>query len=741
MTEDLGFEDLSPRSWLDAFPWLRGASSGELVSPWWDEHIDDTPPDERWQRLGQISHLAMGRLTDWTIGQIFPGLSPDLDLLDLDLPTRVLNVLAREGCSAAGPLSVLTLDQLMGWHRVGIQTVDVILRSLADASTSLATASVFTHDAPTVDSLVLHKPPPRSPEWLATTTDDLSTIALWQTAIGLPGNSLFQGDLPVGTPGDVLKARQRLEELTAADVLNDRERSMDAAGLLDDALASLDQRAVRILELRLFADRRLSLDEVGREFGVTRERVRQVEGRARTAMLDAISAGQLDLVASAARSLIGTVRPLSDLLQLMPALGREVALVAQPVWRVLDRLDDAYEIEDGWCVVPTLSAAQDWTSTQLRERANQYGVVLLDELDLIETSAPDDLGALTTQWLERCGYVIHGGHVLTRTQSVGDYAAAILSICGEPVGVQEIINRFRFERTTGSLRNAMSVDDRFERVDRDRWALREWGMDAYASIRSVIRMELAKAGGTIPIDTLVERIAGTYSVTSSSVIAYASTPPFELRGGVVRPAGTSRAARKPPERTARLYRRGQSWIYRVCVSHDHLRGSGFVAPVAVTTILGMEFGDKIQLSSELGDQLIRWNGTQPAFGTIRRYLLEYDVAAETEVFLVMSDDRRFDVDVVEDLTGDPLSDALALVGARRDLSCEAARQALEAAVGLPEDSPVVSMIGTYRDRGDGDVADLLTAVRYHLETGEPPGEPPKRTIRSTDVDDIMDLLS
>ena len=37
----------------------------------------------------------------------------------------------------------------------------------------------------------------------------------------------------------------------------------------------------------------------------------------------------------------------------------------------------------------------------------------------------------------------------------------------------------------------MSGDDRFERVDRDRWALREWGMEAYAGVRSLIRERVA----------------------------------------------------------------------------------------------------------------------------------------------------------------------------------------------------------------------------------------------------------
>ena len=733
---DLSTDDVRPRSWGDAFPWLAGASGVSDIN-WWIESIDETALITRRSRLATISELAMERLTRWTIGQIFPGLPPDLDLLQLNLPVRATNALDRFECRTSGQLMSITLADMMGWRQVGVGTVDAILQALADMSASLATPTVTT--SPTAShparETALHSV--GLPTWMSSLADDLKQIASWYGTVGLPGQPLLVGEVPPGTPDDVIKARQRLEGLTARSLLSKPELELDVAALFDEALDLLDPRAVRVLGARLFADDHLTLDQLGQMHEVTRERIRQIEGKARGIMLSAISdTAPLATVAASARDLIGTIRPLEDLLELIPALGKNVDRVGQPAWRVLDRLDDAYEIERGWCVVPTLTAARTVTQTLLAERADRYGVVRIEELDLIETSRPEDRDALTKRWLEDCGYVIDGSQVLTRTSSVGDYAAAILSIHGEPMSAQEIVDRFRFDRTTGSLKNAMSTDDRFERVDRDGWALREWGMEAYGSIRSVIRKELARSGGAIEIDTLVERITGTYSVTDSSVIAYASARPFELRGGVVRAAANSRENRKAPERTSRLYRRGDAWIYRVRITHDHLRGSGSVAPMAITNILGMEYGGKVQLASNLGDQAIQWTGTQPSFGTIRRFLLENDVAAGTETFLVMGDDRTFNLEVIPDSSGEPLADALALVGAPTDLDIDAARIALAAASCLPDDSPVVSIIGAYRDRGDGDVADLLMAAREHLETSAPATV----TARSPDVDDIMDLL-
>lgn len=734
MTQHLALDDLRPRSWLDAFPWLRGVGTAPSGVPWWDQAIDNPGTTQRHQRLADISELAMERLTRWTIRQIFPGLSSNIALTELQMPVRAANALWRKECKYTGDLDDITLDEIMGWRAVGVGTVDSILQALADASTSVATPSVISGGA--FDGQPSEFDTSRLPGWLAALVDDVSQVATWFVTVGLPSQPVFGTELPPGTPDEVVKARQRLESLAAGDVL-EQAQELDAAGLLDEAISALDPRAAEILKLRLFADQPETLDQLGKRYAVTRERVRQVEGKTRGALLGFFGeASPLERVALAARSLIGTVRPLDDLLALMPALANTVTIVEQPAWRVLDRLDDAYEIEDGWCVVPTLDAAQSATQTGLQEQSDRYGVIRIDEIDLIECSRPERLSDLTKAWLTYCGYTVYGEHVFTRTQSVGDYAASILAVTGSPLSAQEILDQFSFERSPGSLKNAMSIDDRFERVDRDRWALTEWGMDAYAGLRSVIRQQVAEGGGRVKLDDLVEHITGKYTVTSSSVVAYATAAPFEAREGIVRLAGTDREVRKSPERTRRLYRRGSAWAYRVRITTDHQRGSGSVAPVAIASILGLQFGENRQLESPLGPQSINWTGIQPAFGTIRRFLMDRDIAADTEAFLVIRDDGTFGFEPVPRLSGEPLHDALTMVGAQPTLYGEAARAALISAIGLPADSPVASIIGSYRERGDSDIADLLLSLRDMLEGSEPVA----RAVRSADVDDILDLL-
>ena len=82
---------------------------------------------------------------------------------------------------------------------------------------------------------------------MASLNDDLTTVATWFATVGLPGQALVGAPLPPATPDEIVKARQRIESLSAIEVLSEDELELDVAGRFDDALRMLDPRAAQFL--------------------------------------------------------------------------------------------------------------------------------------------------------------------------------------------------------------------------------------------------------------------------------------------------------------------------------------------------------------------------------------------------------------------------------------------------------------------------------------------------------------
>jgi len=728
--------------WVDAFPWIEAAAADlltadESAQAWWLGPVDAFGTALEAERLADLSDLMLERLTRWTIGQIIPNLPAEMDLASLPMTNRARNALARFGYKTAGDLQGLELVELFDLPNVGIGTVDSILQALAAASTLNPPPIPARRDGETDVPVVSPDHGDEYAERAGPIIEDLRTLAGWYSSLGMPTRPLLDTPVPPGSPPEVLKARQRLELVSAGDVLTEGQAELDAAELLQRLVSTLDDRAQQILARRFFADRSDTLDEIGQDLGVTRERVRQIESRARADVVQALDSASLGAISATVREVVGIVFPLADLIRLIPALARPVPGAGQPAWRVLDRLDDAYEIKDGWCAAPTIVTAQTETLTRLQEHANRHGVASMSDLPSMNPNLPaESARSSMREWLRYCGFAVDDEYVFTQVHSVGDRAAAFLSVTGSPMSSQDILDRLGIERNLGSLRNALAYDDRFERVDRDKWALAEWGLDSYSGIRALVREEVARGGGQIPMDTLIERIAGRYSVSANSVIAYASAPPFEAKGGIVRLAIGDRDTRKGPERTRRLYRGADAWLYRIMVTNEHLRGSGSPAPIALAAILGLQHGQARQLESALGPQTISWAGPQPTFGTIRRFLVEGDVEIGSEIFLVIGDDGSFRIEPVDLSDVEPLERALRLAGATGTAARVHPRVALAAAIGLPEESSPASVIGGYRERGDTDIAELLLSARNQLEES-PVNRKPNP---SADIDEILDLL-
>lgn len=732
--------------WTEAFPWIAGAAraTGRAdgdAEAWWLDLVSATPTETLESRLAELSDMALVRMAKWSLGELFPLLPPSTRLEMLPFTNRAKNALSRRDLETIGDLQGILLMELLDLPNIGFGTTDSMMRVLARSCIEQHGAQVYVEQPAVFENVA--PPGVEQPVSLPRAfAEDLGAVAYWYATLGFADLPLLGDSVPAGTPSDVLEARERMLQVCARDALSGTGTSPGIAALLELELRQLAQpeRSGDILAKRFFADDPLTLEELAEPLSLTRERVRQLESKARAQLVRALDDdGPLAAIGTAIRELIGTVLPLDDLLRLVPSLADVVDSVGQPAWRVLDRMDDGYEIEDGWCAAPSIEAAKASMQTALAESGGKHGVVAITDVSVLYDSEHVEMPEKATrEWLAYCGYAVQGNWVFTRTRSITDWAAGVLFASGAPLSAQAILDRLPIHRSLTSLKNALYGDDRFKRVDRDEWALAEWEGEEYSGIKGLIRAELARGGGEIDMDSLVQKITGQFSVHASSVIAYASNPPFESRAGRVRFATGTRDSRKPLQRTARLYRHAGSLLYRVTISTDHLRGSGFSAPVALASELDLHRGQACELRSPLGTQPLSWMNLQPAFGSISSLLINHgEMGTGQEVFLVIgTDDRSFDIRLVADGETDPLSKALHLVGYEATAVSDPL-PALAQAIDLPENSPATSVIGGYRDRGDSEVAELLLAARAQLESK---GDLDSPGANAPNIDDILGLL-
>ncbi|MEV6272708.1 sigma factor-like helix-turn-helix DNA-binding protein [Kribbella sp. NPDC051936] len=697
MMHELEFVDTHPRVWSDAFPWLRGDLSGDdALESWRDAVMDDAQSLDRRRVLNSVVSLAINHLEKWPIGEVFPGIPMDVPIEDLDLTVRAYNVLHRERKLTTSDLADVCVGDLLAYRNAGIGTVRDVLRNLADRSTSSPQASLANDTTTLVE-------PAAPAALLGGLIDDIEALAEWNLLLGRDDRGVL-APLALGTPKEIVVARERVLSLSAAGVAP--PSSADVAEVLEQAILGMDDRFRVILARRLFAWQPMRLEQLGQEFGVTRERVRQLESKARAKLYEVVAEGTpAGQVAAVVRSEVRGVRPLKELLTEIPALARTVESVGQPAWRVIDILDDSYEIADGWCAEPSLDAAKRETAVYLDELADDFGVVRLADVGLVGSGEPGALPWLT-DWLEHLGYDVRDGFVLLRTSSVGDVAAAVLSIEGGPLTLEVLYERAN-RGSLGSLRNQLNSDARFHKVDVEHWALTAWGMEGYSNIRTEIAKLLEQAGGDLPLAAIVESLVERFGVSPASVSVYAGSAPYEVRNGIVRSESIRTAGGKNPAKVQSYYRRGEDWLHRTTVTRDHLRGSGWGASTAIATIVGLSPGNTAELPSRLGPQKFSWKNHQPAYGSIKRFLEADDLGIGDEVFLVFRSDGSFDVEKLPPAPEDPCGQALRLVGAETSLEGQAAIDALAGAIKYPFGDDLETVAAGYVARREQQIADLL----------------------------------
>ncbi len=437
------------------------------------------------------------------------------------LRPRTANVLRLEGLLEGH--SGLTVGELLSLKNFGILSL-LDLMCVAELALTGRGPQFVTPKAGYIDS---EEPLLRTSAWSG-------AIDLFEAL--LAAASEFHG---ADTVGDALRLNlpklaatigiaPALKSLPIRD-LTTRRIANTVSERLGSLLASMSSTQRLLLERRLFVSSPHTLQELAKQIGVTRERVRQIEIRVletvektigpEIRIIKTLLSEQLGPVIAAAELELLIVKVFNDDSQREPAID----LARQILKSRLNYscIGGVYFNEAATDIIATLRNAA-------REVADDVG--LIDEEALRDHLPNGEWNGFIPQLIERCEFHRIGGRVALRDTVRARAKAALLKI-GHPATREEIAAMSGVDSDQVGVH--LSAIPSLVRVDKTRWGLADWTDDVYEGIPAEIIQRIKEDGGATPLERLFEELPRLFGVSKSSVRAYVATPRFTLHDGYV----------------------------------------------------------------------------------------------------------------------------------------------------------------------------------------------------------------
>ena len=288
-----------------------------------------------------------------------------------------------------------------------------------------------------------------------------------------------------------------LEIVVAAEALRSEiQIGAEFARVLED----MDDRRRIIARKRTYAREPEKLAVLGREFGVSRERVRQLEVRLCLEVERAASR----TIETAGEWLAGAV----GMAAAPERFDRILELLvgdAPPRWRAAAEVavmrGGGYEYLDGVVGSEAFRELAGRVQLMAPTYANEVGVIDEDALrkSIAAIGAPDWDALARNAGLVRIGESL----VLRDTRRARVFLA--LRDIGE-ASRRDVIANVAGLRDNSSLSSLLSSDPLFARFTKDKWGLSEWSDDPYEGVVDAIVKRIVRAGGEVPVASLVEEI-------------------------------------------------------------------------------------------------------------------------------------------------------------------------------------------------------------------------------------------
>ena len=478
--------------------------------------------------------------------------------------------------------------------------------------------------------------------------------------------------------------------------------------VLDKWMEQIDPRSRAIYMARLSSHPQniVTLEELGAEFGVSRERIRQIEAKVRRRLdrfLMTDEALPVRWRASTLRRTLSVAAPFHTV---------EHLLTSPPGCTdhrgVLLKMAGPYDRDHDWLTLR--SAQSDDPTPAILTQVDDVGRIDREFATLELTEWGLDV-SLHERWLTRDSSVrLFNGQLILWGASIPDRLAFALADMGRPATVDEMVAHIGEDRSRNYINNALADDPRLVRVSRTHWALPSWGLTEYSGIAESVRKLIEESGGSIDVDMVVHRMRKMFGVAENSTLAYCGAPVFVVDGKSLRLRtqhdGPYRYDPDLIRRTPGVFNLGPMRLGRLLeIDRNLLRGSGTALTHAAGSILGVEVGAHLSFGDRHGDKVaIAFPETSfmgPYIGSVRR-IVERLSAEEGDYLTLVLDRSEMTVsacltdikgqspgwDVIGRLTG--IATPVDLDGLAKALSCNAGE--------------VRSVL---RARGDADVLDFL----------------------------------
>ncbi|MDT0164504.1 sigma factor-like helix-turn-helix DNA-binding protein [Actinotalea sp. AC32] len=600
----------------------------------------------------------------------------------------IVDWLHNNGCYLIGDALDLTDEDMLDWPGIGRGEQAILLEFFRDVA---------------ADALSLREAGPTAQPALLTNSavDRIATWARVSTGArtwGEAQDALTSAPVPEDVQAAVIELRSR--------VLPDDPPLRSAEHVASAWIAGLDDRNTAILRGRLLQAPPNTLDDIGKPFGVSRERVRQLETKLKTHLDELMQTDTwrpvrwriFDL-----RERLGSYAPADRAADALIHPPRDDLTSTLLLWLAGYRREAGAVRRDGYSP-PHVS----------RLPRLEPDLPLLDQAQIRTALIADGVRPELVDWAIDSfdGIARHDDQLVVWPRSIVEKSYALLAVRGTPLTTEELAAEIGGDISVRSLRQRLLEDPRMCRATRTTIGLKAWGGEEYTTLVDLMSTALEEHGPTTTF-ALIEDLVRRFDVNPTSVLAYSAAPIFVVENGTIRLRRPDEPyqPRLAPEQVPGLYRDGSGTIvWNVLADHDLMRGSGRALPAEIAAFLGVAPGERLLLSNPTRDVPVSWLETShmgPNIGSLKA--LAESVDAQRGDHLHIRFDRSTNAVSLEVCPDRPESITIAsqiawLTGLRAD-RCTS-REALAQAVQVRPDS-VVHVLNA---RGDALVGELASQL-------------------------------